>query len=310
MAPNLGALIAGLHESVERYVKAAYDTLAARVGALESRPTADADAIRGIVAEAVAAMPRPKDGEDGKVDPELVRVVVAETLPGMVDRAREMLREHIDGALPSLKGKPGEPGTNGLNGQSAYQLAVEKGFPGTELQWLESLHGRPGDPGRDGSGKDGEHGRDAALIEPLASIDPARSYPRGTWAKHERGLWLARAPTDGMTGWDCVVAGLSSWEVTQDDERNFVARARLSDGTAVNHKFSLPVLIYREVWREGDYDRGDVVTWGGSAWHCQRPTQEKPGFGCADWKLMVKEGRPGKDAGPVQAASREPVKLK
>ena len=34
---------------------------------------------------------------------------------------------------------------HGQNGKSAYQLAVDAGFDGTETQWLESLKGAPGD---------------------------------------------------------------------------------------------------------------------------------------------------------------------
>ena len=34
---------------------------------------------------------------------------------------------------------------HGQNGKSAYQLAVDAGFEGTETQWLESLKGAPGD---------------------------------------------------------------------------------------------------------------------------------------------------------------------
>lgn len=34
---------------------------------------------------------------------------------------------------------------HGQNGKSAYQLAVDAGFDGTETQWLESLKGSPGD---------------------------------------------------------------------------------------------------------------------------------------------------------------------
>ena len=42
--------------------------------------------------------------------------------------------------VPSLsKGDPGEPGA------SAYDVAVDNGFVGTEAQWLASLVGADGD---------------------------------------------------------------------------------------------------------------------------------------------------------------------
>ena len=38
-------------------------------------------------------------------------------------------------------------GTNGQNGKSAYEIAVEQGFVGTEQEWLESLKGQDGQDG-------------------------------------------------------------------------------------------------------------------------------------------------------------------
>ena len=42
-------------------------------------------------------------------------------------------------------------------GKSAYEVAVENGFSGTETEWLASLKGEPGAPGA--PGKDGENGK-------------------------------------------------------------------------------------------------------------------------------------------------------
>lgn len=50
----------------------------------------------------------------------------------------------------------GEPGADG---KSAYEIAVEHGFEGTEEEWLESLKGEKGDPGEQGEkGEKGEPG--------------------------------------------------------------------------------------------------------------------------------------------------------
>lgn len=40
-------------------------------------------------------------------------------------------------------------GIQGKDGKSAYQIAVENGFVGTEAEWIESLKGVKGDPGND-----------------------------------------------------------------------------------------------------------------------------------------------------------------
>lgn len=49
--------------------------------------------------------------------------------------------------LASLQGSDGD---NGTDGKSAYQIAVENGYSGTEVQWLASLKGDKGDKGDDG----------------------------------------------------------------------------------------------------------------------------------------------------------------
>ena len=44
------------------------------------------------------------------------------------------------------QGEPGTAGPQGPEGKSAYEVAVENGFEGTEEEWLESLHGGPRGP--------------------------------------------------------------------------------------------------------------------------------------------------------------------
>lgn len=46
----------------------------------------------------------------------------------------------------SFKGGRGAQGIDGIDGLSAYQIALENGFVGTEAQWLASLQGEDGDP--------------------------------------------------------------------------------------------------------------------------------------------------------------------
>lgn len=45
----------------------------------------------------------------------------------------------------------GAGGIKGEDGKSAYQIAVENGFVGTELEWLTSLKGVKGDSGEPGN---------------------------------------------------------------------------------------------------------------------------------------------------------------
>jgi len=56
-----------------------------------------------------------------------------------------------------------EEGGHGTDGKSAYEIAVEHGYVGTEAEWLASLKGKDGANGKDGAdGKDGANGKDGA----------------------------------------------------------------------------------------------------------------------------------------------------
>ena len=69
---------------------------------------------------------------------------------------------------PGKNGEQGSPGVDGrdgldgTNGKSAFEIAGENGFVGSETEWLESLKGKDGADGRDGAdgavGPQGEQG--------------------------------------------------------------------------------------------------------------------------------------------------------
>lgn len=61
-------------------------------------------------------------------------------------------------------GATGADGKDGADGKSAYEIAKENGFEGSETEWLASMKGasgKDGENGKDGaSGRDGENGKD------------------------------------------------------------------------------------------------------------------------------------------------------
>ena len=62
---------------------------------------------------------------------------------------------------------------------------------------------------------------------------------------------------------------------------------------------SVQPMIYRGVFVDGEtYDAGNTATFGGSLWHCNTSTKERPGDGSKMWTLCVKRGRDGKDLRP------------
>ena len=49
-----------------------------------------------------------------------------------------------------IKGDAGKDGRDGADGKSAYQVAIDNGYIGTEAEWLASLKGERGEPGEAG----------------------------------------------------------------------------------------------------------------------------------------------------------------
>ncbi|MDI3441621.1 hypothetical protein QLG07_19325 [Erwinia sp. V90_4] len=142
-------------------------------------------------------------------------------------------------------------------------------------------------------GEDGEDGKDALQLEIAPEINAEKSYPRGTYAIHLGGLWRSYQKTTGMNGWECLVDGISEIDISQSEERSFTVCAVKSSGEKTEKTFSVPVMIYRDIFSEGEkYQPGDSVTWGGSVWYCCEETVDKPGeSGSKGWKLAVKRGR-------------------
>lgn len=86
---------------------------------------------------------------------------------------------------------------------------------------------------------------------------------------------------------------------TEWDGERMLTLAFTRDARTEATSITIPAIIDRGVWREGRFQRGDAVTWGGSLWIAQCDTGEKPEAG-ADWRLAVKRGRDGKDYRPPE----------
>ncbi|EAX8301083.1 phage gp6-like head-tail connector protein, partial [Salmonella enterica] len=146
-------------------------------------------------------------------------------------------------------------------------------------------------------GRDGEDGRDALSLEILPFIDEGKSYPRGSYATHNGGLWRAYEKTHGMRGWECLVDGVAGIDIQHSEQRSFTLTVNRTSGASETKSFDVPVMIYQGVYKSGqEYLPGDTVTWGGSLWHCDEKTQDKPGEnGSKGWTLAAKRGRDGRD---------------
>ena len=100
---------------------------------------------------------------------------------------------------------------------------------------------------------------------------------------------------DGTNGLDGL--GFDDLSVTFDDDRTIVLSLERGDQVKA-FPIVLPFLRYQGYFNDGAaYTVGDVVTWAGSLWHCKDATSSRPGDGVPAWRLMVKKGRDGRDAG-------------
>lgn len=73
----------------------------------------------------------------------------------------EEANANIDKAIKAIPPKSELMGQNGKNGKSSYEIAVDNGFVGDEISYLESLKGKNGTDGK--NGKDGKNGVDGTF---------------------------------------------------------------------------------------------------------------------------------------------------
>lgn len=91
--------------------------------------------------------------------------------------------------LVSLKGADGTDGADGSDGRSAYQIAVEYGFVGTESEWLESLVGAEGADGKSAyqvALENGFVGTEEEWLASLIGADGKSAYEYAEDAGYER----------------------------------------------------------------------------------------------------------------------------
>lgn len=105
-----------------------------------------------------AGLQNGKDGKDGK-DGISPAVTVTETETGATISVTDATGTTTAELHNGEKGDKGDTGSRGAAGKSAYEVALQNGFTGTEADWLTSLKGQKGDTGAPGAkGAPGEKG--------------------------------------------------------------------------------------------------------------------------------------------------------
>ena len=156
--------------------------------------------------------------------------------------AKKYTKESLAGA-GALKGEKGDPftyddftpeqllalkGENGIDGKSAYQLAVEKGFVGTEAEWVASLKGETGPIGPQGEiGPQGLKGETGA------------TGPQGIQGPKGDNYQITEADYAAIAGMVSVPSKTS--ELTNDS--NFITEVKLNGESVVNEDGSIDLQL-------------------------------------------------------------------
>ena len=160
------------------------------------------------------------------------------------------------------------------------------------------LKGDRGEAGRDGAdGKDG----DSVSVDDVERMVESKvsgwalDFERRAQGVLERAVDRIPRPADGKDGRDGVDGlGFDDLSVDHDGERRIALKFTRA-GICKEFAVELPVVLDRGVYKaEGEYQKGDAVTWGGSLWIAQKDVPEsKPGED-GGWRLAVKKGRDSK----------------
>lgn len=254
---------------------------------------------------AIAATPPPKDGKDADV----------EAIDAALIKNQKLLYEYVDERIAAIpkpergekgdKGDPGEPGKDGINGRDGRDgvdgksvslddiracladlvskaladVPIPRGCVGGHVDRRGHLFLRFSD------GSDSDLGEIAGKDGKDCDIELVRSQVAAFLATIEK-------PKDGKDGRDGV--GFDDLQLDFDGERDVVLKFIRGEVAKV-FNLHFPVPISKGVWRDGAYERGDMVQRDGSTWIAERDTKGQPGLPDSGWKLSTKRGRDGKD---------------
>jgi len=230
-----------------------------------------------------------------------------------LEDVRPMLAALVSDAVAAIPkpqdGERGERGEKGESGQDGRTLTAEEIRP-VVAEFVAKAVAEipvPKDGQRGEIGPSGRDGRDAIQLEIMPAVDPERRYARNTVARHAGGLIRAFRDTDVInlaemekSGWECILEGIAGeTEEVLDGGRLIKRTTTYTSGRKLEREFKTSAWVDRGIWKEGTYEQGDVVAWGGSSFVAQRETMEKPDSinTSGDWRLVAKRGRDGKDLG-------------
>lgn len=156
--------------------------------------------------------------------------------------------------------------------------------------------------------KDGEPGRDGLDVKNMFRAEGGHLIAvMSDGTTRDLGVFVGKDGEPGEDGKDGF--SLEDFDATLMDDGRTVLLSFAQGERSFKVELGFPVMVYRGVYREGAYSAGDTVTWGGSLWHCDGDTDEKPGEGSRFWTLCAKRGRDGKDFAPTEPKAVQPVRV-
>lgn len=228
----------------------------------------------------------------------------------LVNESGILVANYADGEFKSIGKVRGEDGLRGASlmdgsvdtdGTLTLRMSDGRIIQTGIVKGADGLDGRQGDQG--------PRGRDAHEIAIAPGVDETKSYAEGTCARWRGGVVRAERQTDPVfdgniiaAGWSVILEGIAEeTERVLEDDRTVERSTTYTSGKTFTRHIKSPFPVYRGVWREQQYERGDSVTFGGSQFIANRDTSAKPETEDCGWQLAVKRGRDGKEGkqGPV-----------
>ena len=241
--------------------------------------------VQRAVADAVAALPVPKDGAPGEKGERGEKGEKGDKGDRGEVGQRGEKGDTGEGGKPGERGEKGDAGDRGPVGERGEK--GEQGGAGKDAD-LATLRDIVAIAVKAAVAdipvpKDGAPGKDAAPVDMDAVASMLEVAVR-------RAVDALPKPKDGADGFSMKDVSID----LKEDGRTIVFRF-LVEGVEKSFEIVCPWQIYREVFKAGTrYQRGDSVTYGGSQWFARKDTTQTPGTG-DDWVLAVKRGRDGKD---------------
>ena len=233
-------------------------------------------------------LPEPKSVSPEEVA-ELLESRVTESLGNVLESHVKTIKDAAEAVIAEIPVP-----VNGKDGKDGTSVSIDDLLPHVQKMAQELFDSIP----KPKDGERGEPGKDAIDIDILPFIDFEKSYPRGTWAHHNGGIYKSHANTLGERGWECIINGIASIDVDKTGDREITVKIVDSRGEQVVKTFSTHDAIYRGIYdekKDAEYTEGDMATCGGSVWYCLSDNPGRPGDANKSWKLAVKRGRDGKE---------------